>query len=824
MTIEHNWKERMHMDRPGMRPKGARLLAGMFVCLAVTGLLAAQPMVGLSNHGGDHDFAYPPEEGVELAEVREHIRVAWSNPTYTGYIKGGSGSAMEALEAGLEPAYGEAASPVLSDGVLLVSWSQPSGTVTARLESIKHRYFRDQDRNKALADTYFRIDADWHTLALDAETGKTLWRRVERSASMNFLSNKRDHNGISGAARDGVYVTITLLGHVYAYDLKTGKTRWTTTLKEWNERAEETKKDRMAKRAMPYLDTEPFGHKRSGAIIVDGIAVVPDLRGGLIGVKLSDGSQIWQTADCLHHQATPRPWRHKGKTWLVCNDAKRGGSGINLIDPLTGKVQWSHKTGFNPGQLLMGEGYILLNADPKATSDCVYTCYAITSAGLKERWAFEDTEANRIEIKADFGAHRKGVIRDGVLYAKLGVGRGKAARMVSVDLATGKQLHAEAEPALGLNAGQPFIAEDKLYVQCNSAHSGSKAGLYVYQLEGKGRLRYLGEVMYAGLGVSQATSYQYPIETPYAGGKLYMRAKTQIVAIDLTKVTAPMAEIKLENVWAGFHRPVEAVVFADQDGTIRDGRLESPPRKELGIVGTPGHRNDSWMPLNLSTDARLGSGLKTRAELGFVPFSWPATITMEPAKGDQWNGAWSRHFAGWDETVTRSGTLDESSEGGYGQRGWPTGWLKDQPVSFFSDLPEGQQRVFLQLPAFTPAIPDVKAPQSMTLCLDHDGKAVKAGIGGAFGFNQSCHEIDVSELEVTGKGIKGSAIVILNPDPWLDGDYQNGGSLAGRVKVDITFGKANDRGIYPVRGDWSVEWGLAMTRSGAIRATLKNMP
>lgn len=813
------------MVTPSTHRKAPCLLAGLFVSLLASGLLAAGPAPGHTSHAGDHDFAYPREKGVELTSTLEHIRLAWSNPTYTGYIKGGGGSAEKALDLGLEPAYGEAASPILCNGVLLVSWSQPSGKVHASPDSIKHRYFKDKERNKRLADTYFRIDADWHTIAVDAETGKTLWHKVERSASINFLSNKRDHNGISGAARDGVYVTITILGKVYAYDLKTGKTRWTTTLKEWNQRAADTKREQLATRRLPFLDSGPFGHKRSGAIIVDGIAVLPDLNGGLLGVKLSDGSRVWHVADRLDHRATPRPWVYRGKTWLVCNNsASRGEKQIHLVDPVTGDTKWSHKTGVNPGQLLMGDGYLLLNEKQSTKDDGLYTCYRITPDGLTRLWTFKDIDENKFQAKADFGAHRKGVIRDGVLYAKLGVSGYKPARMVSVDLDTGKQLHSAPEPSLGLNAGQPFIAEDKLYVQRNSAHSGSKAGLYVYQLEGKGRLRYLGEVMYSGLGVSQATSYQYPIETPYAGGRLYMRAKTQIVAIDLTKVTAPMAEIKLENLWAGFHRPVEAVVFADENGTIQGGRLDSPARKELGIVGTPAYRQDAWMPLTLPTDAKIGSAFRIKASFGFVPFSWPATIKIEQAKGDQWNGTWTREFPGWDKTVTRSGKLDSSSEGGYDKRGWPTPWLKDQPVSFFSDLPKGQRRVFLQLRGFTPEIPKVKGPQNMTLCLDYSDKAVVAGVGGAFGYNQSYHEIDCSDLEVTDDGIKGVAIVILNPDNWVKGDYRNGGGLAGRVKLDITFGKPDDKGLFPVRGDWSVEWGLKLTRSGAIRATLKNMP
>lgn len=283
-----------------------------------------------------------------------------------------------------------------------------------------------------------------------------------------------------------------------------------------------------------------------------------------------------------------------------------------------------------------------------------------------------------------------------------------------------------------------------------------------------------------------------------------------------------MAEIEFENAWAGFHQPVKALIFVDRDGTIQSGRLESPPRKELGIVGTPVHRNDSWTPLTLSPDVKLGSAIKAPAELSFVPFSWTAKVVMAAAEGDQWNGTWSRHFPGWDETVTLEGSVHESSRGGYSERCWPTPWLKNQPLSFFSNLPQNQERVCLQLHGFTPPIPEVKGPQNMTLCLDHDGERVVAGVGGAFGYNQSYHEIDCGDLEVTENGIEGSAIIILNPDSWVEGDYQNGGGLAGRVKLNVSFGNRNDSGVYPITGEWTVEWGLTMTRGGDINAALRN--
>lgn len=798
------------------------LLVSLYLCpQAFAG--EHDPGVGLSSHGGDHDFAFPREKGVSLTSEMAHIRLAWSNPTYNGFIKGGAGSVLQALERGTEPAYGEAVSPILSEGVLVVSWSQPAGDVAAAPESIQHRYYSDLEVNKKMVDTYLRIDADWHTLAMDAASGETLWHRVEPSASINFLSNKRDHNGITGAARDGVYVTITILGHVYAYDLKTGTTKWTATLEAWNQRAEAFKAKTMEEKSLPYLSSGPFGNKRAGAVIVDGIVVLPDLAGGLLGLKVEDGTRVWHAENLLHDRTTPRPWIHAGKTWLVTSSTPgRGKQVVHLLDPTTGETKWSHETGANPGQLLMGEGYLFLNTNPKSKDDALLTCYALRLEGLEELWTFKDMKKNGIQVKADFGAHRKGVIRDGILYAKLGAGKGVRARMAAIDLESGKERHAVSDPTLGLNVGQPFIAEDKLYVQLNSAHGGGKAGLYVYQLEEGGRFSYLGDVLYKGAGVDVITEYENPIEYPYAGGMLYVRANHAIAAIDLREVTTPMADVMFHGLWAGFHRPLKGIVVADASGAIQFAKVESPPRDELGVVGTTAYRSHSWMPIQIPAGMEIGSAFETGATFRFVPFSWKGAIRMDAQADNTWTGTWSRHLVGWEEPQVREGTLHETSQGGYTRRGWPTGWLKDQPVTFFSSLPEGQQRVFLQLHGVLPPRPGEENAKNLTLCLDHDGERVVAGVGGAFSYNQSYHEVECGDLRVTDEGMQGTAVLILNPDPWVEGDLENGGALAGRLVLDLTFGKPDGEGLYPVRGTWRVEWGIEHTRSGAVEAILQN--
>ncbi|MCC5806252.1 MAG: PQQ-binding-like beta-propeller repeat protein [Opitutales bacterium] len=793
------------------------------LALVVVSSAAAGPEPGLTAHAPDHHFALPSESGVALTTEPGHPRVAWRYGIHTGFGKGDSKRPVELLEEGFDPAYGETGSPVLIDGMLLISWSQPTGDVVADYTKITERYYRDAERNAILQDNYLRIDADWHTIALDAETGDMLWRRMQPSASLNFLSSKRDHNGLHAAARDGLYVTVTLLGEVFAYEIATGDLRWSFTIPNWNAIAGAFKQEMLDTRTIPAQTTGPFGMRRSGAIIVDDVAVIPDMQRGLIGLRVTDGNVLWETAAVLHPQATPIPWTHEDKTYLICNNAGRlNRNGIHLLDPADGSILWTFPTnGYNPGQLLVGEDHVLINNDPSRNDEALLECYEVGLDGLTWRWQFEDTPRNRVQVKDDRGGERKGVIRDGVVYLLVGTGRRpEEGYLVSFDLATGAVIHEPDSPRIR-SQGMPFIAEDKFFVQNDSAHSGSQAGLMVYQLHGDGQFTYLHNIQYEGFGIQQMTDYLHPWEMPYAGGKVFIRGMRQIAAVDLTVFTSPRAELLLEDAWAGALRPVQAVLFGRENGNLYGGRLESPPRLELGIIPNAFHRVDMWTEFGLAAEIPIGTDVEVDADFHFYSFSWSGSLQMERANGNEWTGTWSRSFAGWEEPVSVSGPLHETSTGGYPLKSWPNPGNTGTPVSFFGPLPEGQERLHLILPE---ALPRFDGLKDLILAFDHDDTSVLTAVGGAFRYNQAYHEIDARDLVVTPEGLSGTALVIINTDAWIEGDWQNGGSLAGYVTLDLTFGEPDEAGLYPVSGTWSAEWGIEHTRSGPVTAILQNMP
>lgn len=800
-------------------------LKSQFLLPAMAGMIGLTAGINLPasdwTYRTAHNFVVPQGGDYRLTNDANLIRPLWSYEIHTGIGSSSSGPARGILAQGFEPTYGETSAAVVVDGLYILSWSEATG-VSARPESLTDRYHRGEDAYEALKDTYYRIDANWNTIALDAATGELRWKVSQPSASINFQSSKRSHNGIDPVAGNGIYVTQTVTGRVFAYDISTGELRWKTTIPEWHERAEAFKAESLEKRHLPIVNDGPFGTLRPGGTMVGNKVIVPNLRGGLIALNDQDGSELWRIEESvMNRQGNPRHWEHQGKTYLITHE-NTGDRAVYLIDPEDGSIVWSHETGHNPGKLILGDDFVMLN--PEREDPGLLAAYRITREGLERLWRFPNLREgraylNHVHLGGSRGPERKGLIEDGRLYIAIGHPgkRPETRRLAVFNIETGEELY-RSDYNITNSVAAPTSYQDKIYWQITNT-SAENAGLYIYQKHEDGSIERTGEARYRALGALLTTDYSYPTDRPFSEGRTFLRGRTNIVALDLTEPARGSIDLQIKNAWAGFHRPVEGVLIANENHEITAGRIEVPPRDELGVVGTTARRTDIWSHIDFAEGLKIGEAWESNAEIHFGIFSWNATITMAEANGREWHGKWTRSFSGWEETLTRNGTLHESSEGGYPRRGWPTGWLEDQPVTFFSDLEEGQERVFLQIFGSLPR--ENGSFQNMTLSLDHDGEKVVSGIAGGFRYNQSYHEVEASGLTVTGEGITGTAYIILNADPWLlDPDWKNGGSLLGKLTLDVQFGEANANGVYPVSGDWSIEWGVPADLSGDIRATL----
>ncbi|TVR07656.1 MAG: hypothetical protein EA401_14710 [Planctomycetota bacterium] len=801
------------------------LTIGALFCIGLTAQLYSEESASASpNDAGQwtyrsaHNYVAPLEEGVQLTSNPLEVRPQWEYEIHTGINSSSAGPARNLLGQGISPTYGETAAAVVVDGVYILSWSEATGP-SARPESLTDRYHRGEENYAALKDTYYRIDANWNTIALDADTGEKLWLVSRPSASINFQSSKRSHNGIDPVAGNGLYITTSILGRVFAYDIASGELRWETTVGAFNEQAEAFKAESLEQRNLPVVSDGPFGTMRSGGTMVGNAAILSDLRGGLIALDIEDGSVLWQIEDSvMHRQGNPRQWQHEGATYLMTHSNDRV---VYLINPSDGSIIWQHDTGHNPGKLIIGDDYVMLN--PERDDPGLLAAYRISLEGLEQLWRFPDiqddrTFKNHVHLGGSRGAERKGLIENGRLYIALGHPYKQQARRFGVfDMETGEELYRSDYTIVG-SVAAPVSYGDKLYWQITNS-SAENAGIYIYQKHDDGRMERMGEVRYRTLGSLLTTDYSHPTDRPFANGRTYLRGRTNIIALDLREPMHPSAPFTMSSGWTGFVRPVQGLMIPDADNRIDVARVEVPPRSELGVPGTTARRTDVWSHIEFPEPLPMGKAWETTAIVHMAIFSWPAQIVMQEAEGNQWRGTWTRSFPGWEETMSLSGNIHESSQGGIPGRGWLTPWLDDRPISMYSDLEDGQQRVVMNIFDSLPL--ENGDLQNMTLALDHDGEKVVSAVVGGFRFNQSYHEVDPAGLEVSENGITGSARVILNGDPWLhDTDWKNGGSLMGHLTLDVQFGEANDDGLHPVSGEWTLEWGMADEIMGSIDITL----
>jgi len=776
-------------------------------------------------HAGDGDFV-PTEQGIELIDTAADARLTWFNPIMNGVGKTNAAGYLGAIDRGAETAfYGHISNLIVADGQVFLTFARPSGEVVGDRDKVDHRYYNPQ-RMAAMPDDAFRIIADDVTVAMDAATGEVLWTATEPGTSVNFLSDKRGHLGVSGAYGEGMFFNYGLLGHVFAYDATTGEKKWQHTMDAWNKYAMRQRDAMVAERRITEV-SKPFEYKRGGLVVADGVLVAPTMRGGLVGLDPRTGRALWEADGVIDDATVPALWRDGERTYLITTADTRNGDGstIRLIDPRSGEVRWAHETGENPYTPIVGDGHVLLNvrrapqrgaeADRRLKGAGLPACYTISTEGLTEQWRMTDDPNFYYTYTPDSGRRRRAAIADGVVYIALGRKDAEAGRRIySFDLASGAHRDVSEQRISG-NYALPYIVEDRMFWHLDVGHSTRPAGVAMYRLGDNGRFEPAGSWMFREFDVFMTTGYELPMETPYVDGRFYVRATPGVAAIDVrADRDQPQAKLALTGAWAGAATPVAVRLRIGEDGKVVAGRVTPPAHHELGIVLTTARREDSRQPVRIDQPIELtNEGLRGTVELAMGTFGWPAELDLQRG-GRTLRGRWTRRIPALDQPFETRGTL--RGKGGFTDRVYPTPWLDHQPITSFGRLADGQQRLML---TFVDALrkPGV-GRVDLHVMLDHDGERFVGGVGGAFQYNQAWHEIDATGLTLEGDRLTGELIVIVNADRWVSPNAEAGRSIVGRLTIDAR--RVGDVERPAIDGTWSATWGEAMTRTGEVEGRL----
>lgn len=377
--------------------------------------------------------------------------------------------------------------------------------------------------------------ADEVVVAIDAASGKNLWRAVVAIGVPNVQGHKERNSDRTPTYADGKVFVPGRAGYVYAFDANTGKPLWQA----------------------PCRDAEAIGIIATPEVVVirghagDGL---PHWQ----GLDPRTGAVLW-TAPGRCTTWSPSRWVHAGKTHIVAvvnaepNYEKPAIPQLVCLDPTTGTPLWttpvpelfSHAGVTVSGDLLMG--YFDLS-DP-ATRKKVegvdedgalasigkpsVRAYQLSDKGAEQRWEYPAV-GHPYAVPVVVSEKYAFVCSAGeVLFT--GKGNMKAA---VIEMATGKVTDEQSIPDadggkyLPCNGGYVEALGNIAYTRIDGTHGGNQFAFFSVSAKGKITAKTpWAPPQYSGR--THTTSYHHPIMYPLADGRMFLRQYDGIYCYDL---------------------------------------------------------------------------------------------------------------------------------------------------------------------------------------------------------------------------------------------------------------------------------------------------
>ncbi len=463
--------------------------------------------------------------GVELVDSFNDARLMWR--TEETDIGQGIGSISRMMDrwrdAGTRRTGSGSASPVAGGGKVFLSYYVPSparGYPEKKAQQMAKEAGKDVDKLPEYALQKIYPAADDVVLAMDAETGKTLWKAVMKDRGINHQHHKEGPFDMTPAYHDGRVFAIGMSGWLYAFDAETGKPLWEVKL----------------------AGAGRGNHWSSSVVALPGVVVAPQGR-TWCGFDPKTGKRLWQSPLRFSH-STIAVWRHGRKDYLVSGTGGRlvwGGDAEQVVcmEARTGKEVWkqslpgglsalnSRGRGLGPGGITISGDYLVAQVaqtDPKASNrserrkamkHCIVG-WKLSTEGPKELW--------QLPMTGREGSHTKPVVHGKYLFT---------GGLEVVDLASGKVL-SEAEGVQPGNGGYMQAIEDLVFVRRDGTHGVIEFAGYRVSEGGKVTKMDGGAMWTPGVG-GGTTSYHHPLTYPLIDGRIYIRQKDGVYCWDLRK-------------------------------------------------------------------------------------------------------------------------------------------------------------------------------------------------------------------------------------------------------------------------------------------------
>ena len=329
-----------------------------------------------------------------------------------------------------------------------------------------------------------RVDAEDIVVAIDFDTGHTLWVAAEPGGILTG-GGKRAGFQVAPVYSDGKLFAMGSIGRVFAYDVDTGKRLWQTDIGEAHQRLAERRKEilaGLARREFSY-PASPAWH--TSLMVAGDTLIVPSfVKGTLRGLDVATGKMRWEAAGVGSHPVTPSVWHHDGRDYVLT--ANTSGE-MRLLDPRDGKELWKvDGLGGSYFTLSPSATHVLLNVNPHSGKGPdgqrihgFFGAYRITPAKATLAWKMPFEPRNGIACWMDTEARYRYTMRDGLAYLYTdGAGREVPGRFLVVRQDTGQIMaeHTNAGDESEKIGGLWYLMGNKIISRWDAAHGPRHGG------------------------------------------------------------------------------------------------------------------------------------------------------------------------------------------------------------------------------------------------------------------------------------------------------------------------------------------------------------
>lgn len=351
--------------------------------------------------------------------------------------------------------------------------------------------------------------ADDVLLAIDAETGETVWKATMVGLGLNRPPTKRGGYGVTPVYADGRVVSLGSNGELYAFSAADGELLWQVS------------------------QGEAANDMLVSLVVADGVVVVPSYASsvGLSGYDLATGERLWTGENLTGHRATPALFRDGARDYLLVGNLD---GVMRLLEPRTGEAQWQVEgLGRLSFTLTPSDRFVMVDVQPEGHR--LYGAYALGVDGASEVWRLPDELRYRTENSGDADGLRRVLPHgDAFFYhhiASKDDADNPSPRLLEIDAATGeirRDVSFADTDTGGTWPGYIWVYDNLLVYNQDATHRSHQ--LQFWSLD----LAPMGETWHPDH--DGTTGYEVPMAEPIVDGRIYMRtAEGTIRAYDFRR-------------------------------------------------------------------------------------------------------------------------------------------------------------------------------------------------------------------------------------------------------------------------------------------------